>query len=559
MKNEIISKKRFKSDLFAYVLREITDYESEKENDKGEVRYPSICEFMRKRKEYSARLTILDLLLFLLCGIKTPGPPGNLVERLACDKKLYDQKKKGSDKTKKECREISILQKYAIQEGWFEEGDAFEEPGKTGAKSGKPGTSGKTGRRMSVQQAITSLEKLYGKLSRNKQRGDACAKLLEAQRLWMLGNLTKDPALIKRLWTKSGLTDDPEDASNDERFRSVLQNLSTEKRIAKKGYAADRLTGEEWDFLREDFSLSDLKDEEAKHQMLQTVRQKLQNQFLIADGRAWLYDGGCLNAVKRKPGGKDNETDQELLVSSNPRKQEWALAYIDELFSRDDADYILDGTFSVSPVLSAETREAAGALFLMMEQEACYAYAFLPLVVDPVSGMGLYLVGRKAGENNLKLSRIKEEVEDAEKSDAAEGKHTCGLALIGPTEYNQYSRDGKPLDVARLESDLRDDAVFVKDKQRPEVVFSEMWEMFESEVKLLQEDYNVLNTYNGKAPENCPERYRCYFEEDKVRTSSGGDVDEEMIREAREEERRVVAERLKKREARTRGQYRNNK
>ena len=60
-------------------------------------------------------------------------------------------------------------------------------------------------------------------------------------------------------------------------------------------------------------------------------------------------------------------------------------------------------------------------------------------------------------------------------------------------------------------------------------------------------------------PKNCPERYRCYFEEDKVRTSSGGDVDEEMIREAREEERRVVAERLKKREARTRGQYRNNK
>ena len=113
--------------------------------------------------------------------------------------------------------------------------------------------------------------------------------------------------------------------------------------------------------------------------------------------------------------------------------------------------------------------------------------------------------------------------------------------------------------MARLESDLRDDAVFVKDKQRPEVVFSEMWEMFESEVKLLQEDYNVLNTYNGKAPENCPERYRCYFEEDKVRTSSGGDVDEEMIREAREEERRVVAERLKKREARTRGQSRNNK
>ena len=220
-----------------------------------------------------------------------------------------------------------------------------------------------------------------------------------------------------------------------------------------------------------------------------------EKEALIFAAKDWLYD------VRSTSGD-----------GTSGRKVDKTMAMMDEFFRREGTKYYLENYDKVGvggAGLSEEDIKSAERLCALMANSKDFEDAFLPLYIDRMSGMGLYIYG-----NNRVYSRGSGPlgVTGRGKGPHFRGSGTedegplCAYAIL---QFREAAEETSPNDYCKAPVQLTYDRVDALD---PPGRLGETWSRFEAyRTGSVEELYEGYCGYNGDMPNGCPPEFAKYF------------------------------------------------
>ena len=224
---------------------------------------------------------------------------------------------------------------------------------------------------------------------------------------------------------------------------------------------------------------------------LNIVTEEIYHEILMMKAKTWLGD----NNPEKK------------------RKEDHSMLLLDAFFQQKGTYFDLTGHQEDSAELTAERKEQTQALFELLDHDPERRSVVIPVIIDPFTGLGLYIIG--AGE--VANDNIMIDYDDGRNAFLQKG-HNCAYAVFCYAE-SVYTKDlYKDVSGGFLKFDImRDDIpasagggiVF------PGTRFVDAISYYQNKLNCFDEDDRTLNNYlidNGFAPKGCPEAFLRYFE-----------------------------------------------
>lgn len=260
-------------------------------------------------------------------------------------------------------------------------------------------------------------------------------------------------------------------------------------------------------------------------EILNDITEEIIGEILESKARAWLGDN---NPALKKP-----------------RKTDASMQLLDMFFGQDGTFYELSGHQESGAELTEERIEDTKKLFDLLDKDPNRREVVIPVIIDPFTGMGLYIIG--GGEESYPGGLENVMIDYHYRlNDFLKKGHNCAYAVFcfSRATYEGGTLDGPINGVLELEI-IGNPDLYIGGCVFPGQYFEDAKKYYEEKLRDFDE-YDSLErgafvSQNKQPPDGCPKSFLRYFEWPLCSASADTAIDEK-VNAYKEEERRQLAE-----------------
>ena len=232
---------------------------------------------------------------------------------------------------------------------------------------------------------------------------------------------------------------------------------------------------------------------------LEAVTEELFHEILVQKSKTWLDDNDPKKA----------------------RKVDNSMQLLDMLFDEEGAFFEFEGHQEGSAELTGERMEQTQKLFDLLDRDPERRSVVIPVMIDPFTGMGLYIIGAGEEVSDFHNENIMIDYDD-ERYSFLKKNHNCAYAVFSFTRLVNNRDDYRDASYGFLEYGIVGAEDFGEENGPGKGIgyifpgdrLDDAIGYYKSKLKFFDKDdrtQNFYTDYNGLAPEGCPEPFLRYF------------------------------------------------